>query len=106
MVGIVVINSPNCNLYNIVVFPAASNPNMRIRFSDVKRPKRRAIKLPILIEEKGFQAIVKVADSVEVECEDLECVLSTISSIFAAPAFFVLIFHCLFLLTSSFDGTS
>jgi hypothetical protein len=33
MVGIVVTISPSLSLYRIVVFPAASNPTMRIRIS-------------------------------------------------------------------------
>lgn len=33
MVGIVVTTSPTCNRYRIVVFPAPSNPRMRMRIS-------------------------------------------------------------------------
>ena len=56
MVGIVVTISPNLSLYRMVVFPAASNPTIKIRISFLpKRPLNNVAKtFPILIKSEDL----------------------------------------------------
>lgn len=54
LLGIVVTTSPTCNLYKIVVFPAPSNPKIKILISRV--PKR----LENILEKKPPKKIIKI----------------------------------------------
>ena len=54
LLGIVVTTSPTCNLYKIVVFPAPSNPKIKILISRV--PNR----LEKMLEKKPPQKITKM----------------------------------------------
>lgn len=53
LLGIVVTTSPTCNLYKIVVFPAPSNPKIKILISRV--PNR----LENILEKKPPRKITK-----------------------------------------------
>lgn len=53
LLGIVVTTSPTCNLYKIVVFPAPSNPKIKILISRV--PNR----LEKILEKKPPKKIIK-----------------------------------------------
>ena len=68
MVGIVVTISPNFSLYNIVVFPAASNPTINILISFLpKSPLNKAPNtfpiLPGLFEDNTWKVRFKTFEN-------------------------------------------